>query len=213
MGISPHSSTLESYDDEPGSLEAAWGDSGDESGIRYVGLRATPHDVRSLTLLGHTEPLACSDESYVVVDPSALARRLRDRVLVAARARNIDISIYCTCDELRVAPLAFAQAVHELLDNAVRATRPGHSVVMDVRKTPAGEVIWQLQDDGEGMSPSTLASLGRGTEGGGAGRGVALAWAVVEAHGGLLRFESAPGQGTTASIWLPQRFGAGARRA
>jgi signal transduction histidine kinase len=79
-------------------------------------------------------------------------------------------------------------------------------VIVDVRDVE-GDVLWQVQDAGEGMVEGSLAKLGKLPETAGPGSarlGIARAWAVVEAHGGLLRFESAPGVGTTATIWLPR---------
>ena len=70
---------------------------------------------------------------------------------------------------------------------------------IEVRRTPEGDVLWQIHDHGEGMSVHGLRALGQPTS----GLGVMFAWAVVEHHGGLLHFESAPGGGTTATIWLP----------
>lgn len=81
-------------------------------------------------------------------------------------------------------------------------------MIVDVRDTSEGDVLWQIQDAGEGMPEEILAALGQARPAisdGRSGLGVAFAWAVVEKHGGLLRFESAPGVGTTASIWLPAK--------
>jgi signal transduction histidine kinase len=88
-----------------------------------------------------------------------------------------------------VEPTSFADALGELLDDAVRATRRGHPVVVDVHETHEGAVLWQIQDVGEGYPEQ--------------GSGVALARVVAERHGGILRVESAPGVGTTVSVWLP----------
>jgi signal transduction histidine kinase len=76
-----------------------------------------------------------------------------------------------------------------------------------VRDVGEGDVVWQVQDTGGGKSERGLAELGHPphtAEPEGPGRGVALAQAVVEAHGGVLRFESARGVGTTATIWVPR---------
>lgn len=62
-------------------------------------------------------------------------------------------------------------------------------------------------DDGVGMSAAELARLGQpfasGSESG-TGLGVLLARSAAEQHGGTLRFESAPGQGTRATLNLPR---------
>jgi signal transduction histidine kinase len=79
-------------------------------------------------------------------------------------------------------------------------------VVLGVRATPDGSTLWEVQDAGEGTSDGPLSD--RAPSSGGvrpSGLGVAFPAAIIEKHGGVLRFESAPGVGTTASIWLPAR--------
>ena len=105
---------------------------------------------------------------------------------------------------------AFSEALFNLLANAIDAARPGYPIVAVVSGTGAGHVLWEIQDTGEGMSPEILSWLGepfRTTRANGAGLGVALARAIIEEHGGMLRFESAPGIGTTASAWIPAQSG------
>lgn len=74
---------------------------------------------------------------------------------------------------------------------------------------PAGdqaEIV--VRDTGRGMLPETLRRLGTPfftTREGGTGLGVVLARSVIALHGGSLRYESAPGKGTTVRAILPSR--------
>jgi len=143
---------------------------------------------------------------FVAVEARELARQVRERVRVRAAEKNCHVFVDCTYGWVWVQPPAFSEALYELLDNAVRATRTCHPVIVDVCDTTEGDVLWQVQDTGDGMSDRTLAELGQSPHArwaDGSGNGVAFARAVVERHGGVLRFESARGVGTTASIWLP----------
>ncbi|MBP6633791.1 MAG: response regulator [Kofleriaceae bacterium] len=66
-----------------------------------------------------------------------------------------------------------------------------------------------VRDTGSGMDPATLArlfepffttkALGKGT-----GLGLSMVQATVKAHGGGIEVDSAPGQGTTMTVWLPR---------
>jgi histidine kinase/DNA gyrase B/HSP90-like ATPase len=155
------------------------------------------HDRRAVTW-GATE--------FVAVEARELARQVRERLRVRAAEKNSHVFVDCTCGRVWVQPQAFSEALYELLDNAVRATRKCHPVIVDACDTAEGDVLWQVQDAGDGMSDRTLAELGQSpqaTWAEGSGNGVAFARAVIERHGGLLRFETASGVGTTASIWLP----------
>ena len=64
----------------------------------------------------------------------------------------------------------------------------------------------RVVDRGHGMTREVQQRIGRpyfSTREGGSGLGIAVARAMVEQHGGVLRFDSAPGEGTTATIEIP----------
>jgi hypothetical protein len=160
------------------------------------------------TLLARARPRADSlgrapseTLSFVDADPVALAREACTTLRERADAKGTDILVYCACRAVHVEPQTFCIVLHDLIENAIEATRRGHPVVVDIREIE-GDVLWQIQDAGAGMGAGALANLGDSSSG-----GVALAHAIVERHGGLLRFESAPGVGTTVSILLPGASG------
>ena len=92
-----------------------------------------------------------------------------------------------------------------LLINAVQAMDAGGQMVIRTRAAWLG-VILELIDTGPGMDPETLAKVFRAfytTKQGGSGLGLPTARKIVEAHGGTIDVESAPGRGTKVTIWLP----------
>ncbi|MFJ6884551.1 ATP-binding protein [Streptomyces californicus] len=111
------------------------------------------------------------------------------------------------------------QVLVNLLANARTHTPPGTTVTVSVRP-PAragGPVALEVRDDGPGIPAALLphvferfargdASRTRGSDGGGAtgstGLGLAIVQAVVTAHGGRVRVESAPGR-TVFAVELP----------
>jgi signal transduction histidine kinase len=144
--------------------------------------------------------------TFALLDARELAQQVCERVRDRAEAKDVDVVLHCACSRVWVQPNAFQEALYELLANALQVTRRGYPAIIDVRETGDGGVLWQIQDSGEGMPERAPAESGRlphPAELGGRGLGVAFSRAVVEGHGGTLRFESAPGVGTTASIWLP----------
>ena len=97
------------------------------------------------------------------------------------------------------------QALLNLVANAIEATPPGGAVVVEVRQA-GEEVEIAVRDTGRGMGTETLARVGTPfftTRPHGSGLGVVLARSVLTDHGGSLRYESAPGKGTTAVARLP----------
>lgn len=79
----------------------------------------------------------------------------------------------------------------------------------------AGEVVLRVSDDGPGVPPAMAADLtepfvrgeaSRNRETGGAGLGLAIARALVEAQGGTLSIVNAPVGGLLATVRLPQFF-------
>lgn len=123
--------------------------------------------------------------------------------------------------EVRVDPLRFRQVLINLLSNAVKFTAAGGCVTVATRLARDGRAEIAVRDTGVGMRPEDIpralepfqqidGGLNRSFPG--TGLGLPIAKGLVEAHGGLLEIESAPGRGTTVTIVLPTeatRVGAG----
>mgnify|MGYP005844551131 CR=1 FL=1 len=107
-----------------------------------------------------------------------------------------------------------AQAVGNLVSNAIRHTPAGGRVEVSVGRDPdaPGRALIVVADSGEGISAEDLphiferfyrADKSRSRRSGGSGLGLAIAKQLVEAHGGRLAAKSSPGEGSTFTISLP----------
>jgi len=111
-----------------------------------------------------------------------------------------------------------AQILINLVDNAVKYTPEGGRVTVGASGGAGGLVEIAVSDTGVGIPPGDLPRIterfyrvdrARSRELGGTGLGLAIVKHLVLAHGGELRIESAPGQGTTVRFTLPGAGGAG----
>jgi signal transduction histidine kinase len=115
--------------------------------------------------------------------------------------------------ELPVDPERMGQVLANLLDNALRHTPAGGTVTISATRG-AGGVAISVADTGEGIPAEHLAHIferfyrvdaARDRAHGGSGIGLAIARALVEAHGGQLTATSpGPGQGSTFRVLLPR---------
>jgi two-component system OmpR family sensor kinase len=102
-------------------------------------------------------------------------------------------------------------AAYNLLDNALKFTRPGDTV--EVRAFEDGtSVVIEVADTGPGIPQEEVPRVweelyrGQGARGvPGSGLGLALARAIVERHGGRVALRSRVGQGTVVTMRLPVR--------
>ncbi|MNT19225.1 Alkaline phosphatase synthesis sensor protein PhoR [compost metagenome] len=110
-----------------------------------------------------------------------------------------------------------ARVFQQLLDNACKFTpAPGRVRVRAWREPDA--VCVSVRDTGIGIAPEHQARIfqkfyqvdsGPARERGGAGLGLALTRALVNAHGGVLMLKSEPGEGATFTVRLPASREAG----
>jgi len=113
------------------------------------------------------------------------------------------------------------QVLFNLIDNAVRYTPPGGAVTVTAHRLN-GSVEVEVHDNGVGIPAEHLPRLFERfyrvdtsrsrADDGGTGIGLAIARSVVEAHGGHIHADSAPGEGSTFTFELPVAFVAGDRR-
>lgn len=111
-------------------------------------------------------------------------------------------------------PQRLGQVLGNLLDNALRHSARGGTVGVAAAVVHDGLVI-TMSDDGDGVAPEHLPRLfdrfyrvdgARDRRHGGAGIGLAIAKALVEAHDGHIDVHSeGPGTGCTFTITLPLR--------
>jgi signal transduction histidine kinase len=101
------------------------------------------------------------------------------------------------------------QVAANLIDNAVKYTPPGGRVNVRVMRKPDSMVL-EVSDNGQGIPPAELPRiwdrLFRGDKSRterGLGLGLSFVKAIVEAHGGTVRAESAEGSGSRFSVQLP----------
>jgi signal transduction histidine kinase len=142
------------------------------------------------------------------VDPAALAQDAA--AAFRARADRSGVGLDCRAagpiPEVDVDPVRIGEVLANLLTNAIRHTPRGGSVRVLVEPDPGG-VAFSVSDTGPGIDardlPHVFDRFVKSADSGGAGLGLAIARSLVEAHGGRITAESAPGQGTVMRFVLP----------
>lgn len=100
-------------------------------------------------------------------------------------------------------------AVHNLLDNAIKFSRPGDTIEMRALED-GSKVVVEIADTGPGIAeediPHVWEELYRGQSARGvpgSGLGLALVRAIAERHNGEVSLRSRSGQGTVFTLKLP----------
>ena len=150
-------------------------------------------------------PLAFADLEPVRVVESCLtvARPLAERAGLVLGAQYAPHLPRIVADEL-----SLKQMLLNLLANAIKFARPGDRVTIAVACDGGGALHISVADTGPGMAGGEDASCAKSaakpaaarSEGAGLGLGLPLTRALAAANGATLAIESAPGQGTRATI-------------
>ncbi|MEQ1757648.1 MAG: ATP-binding protein [Vicinamibacterales bacterium] len=106
-----------------------------------------------------------------------------------------------------------ADAISNLLKNAIEYNRPGGTVSIAMANEP-GWVVTTIRDTGIGISAEDLSRIferfyrvDRSRTRGGAGLGLAIVKSVIEDHGGSVTCSSTPDVGTEFQVRLPRVAG------
>ena len=144
------------------------------------------------------------------VDLVALSRQLADAFASRADQGSVGLTADLPADRVYVMGSVdrLRTAVGYLLDNALKFTLPGGSVVLGLRADDGSARIW-VSDTGIGISPEDMPGLferfhrGRNADAyEGNGLGLAIVRATADVHGGMVRAESS-GAGSRFELMLP----------
>lgn len=145
------------------------------------------------------------------VKPCDLVRPAVERMQMQAGRAGLTLTLTCGADlpAVRADRSRMEQVLVNLLHNAIKFTPPGGEISVSV-VAQTGGVAFSVRDTGVGIAPEDLPRIferfykaDRARSGGGTGLGLSIARHMVEAHGGSIRAESAPGQGAVFTFVLP----------
>lgn len=180
---------------------------------------------RLLGLINDILDLSTLEAGYMTlqredVDIAQLLRGVYDLVSDWARKDQLEIKLNCpsAIGKVMADGRRLQQAMINLIRNAITFTPPGGQITIAARRTEKAMEI-SVTDTGIGISkedririfePFERAQSGSGMVGkasratrGGAGLGLSLVKNIVGLHGGEVKLESDPGQGTKVTIILP----------
>ena len=124
---------------------------------------------------------------------------------------SIDVEVN-RADALDADPAAVEKILVTLLRNAVKFSPEGGVVTIGAQAF-TDQIYFYVEDSGAGIASDDLSRLGRPFEQAdttmangmkGSGLGLAIANSLVELHGGALRINSKPGEGTLVLVSLPK---------
>jgi two-component system phosphate regulon sensor histidine kinase PhoR len=131
----------------------------------------------------------------------------------SVNGKNINLDIHIAdsaktifCDRNKI-----AQVLFNLIENAVKYTRPGGTITIRVLEEK-GFIRVDVSDTGIGIPAEHLSRIferfyrvdkARSRELGGTGLGLAIVKHIVQSHSGEVWVKSAPGKGSVFSFTLP----------
>jgi PAS domain S-box-containing protein len=161
------------------------------------------------------------DVHEVVADVITLLRRSIDkRIALATDLRAVPSAVVGDPTQLHNALLNLALNARDAMPEGGTLRFGTRTVELPPERRaelhlagPAGPLVeLTVADDGAGMDAETLAHVFEPffttkAAGQGVGLGLAAVYGTVESHGGAVTVASAPGRGTTFTIWLPHAGG------
>jgi two-component system, OmpR family, phosphate regulon sensor histidine kinase PhoR len=130
---------------------------------------------------------------------------------LAAKQLKSHLNFPGTLPRLRADETRLQELIYNLLDNAVKYSKPGGTVFLRAESEPDA-VRLSVADQGSGISPDDLpriferfyrADKSRSSEQSGTGLGLSIVKHIAQLHGGTVEAQSELGKGTTISVLFP----------
>ncbi|MGL6157497.1 MAG: ATP-binding protein, partial [Ralstonia mannitolilytica] len=149
----------------------------------------------------------------VDVDLLGLVLDAADEVWPLANRHQVEVRVAADIEaSVRGEPRLLVRALVNLLNNAIKFSSPGSVVTVSVAADDAMFAV-SVADQGAGIAladqPRLFQPFHRLHEGApnapsGCGLGLVFVKTVVDRHGGRIAVQSAPGLGSTFTLWLPR---------
>jgi signal transduction histidine kinase len=172
--------------------------------------------VEEMFTLGQAQ-VAKVEPDRTAVDLSVLAREIvsSTEVLAKSQGQMLRLRVDPSCPLVSADLEMLKQAIASLLANAVQYTPRGGRVGLTVEPRFRGGRTWAtvtISDTGYGISHDELGHIfeafyrgkaARVSEAAGMGLGLTISRKIIETHGGKIEVQSAVGEGSNFTIWLP----------
>ncbi len=161
--------------------------------------------VQQLLALGRLDPEAGRSPDFQNTDLVRLIRDIGAAHADQAVSKDIDFELISVSDEVfaEVQPDLFAEAVSNLIDNAIRYTPTGGRVSVEIQSAPVRVFV---SDSGPGLPRDDRERVferfvrGRLAEGEGSGLGLAIVRDIATLHLATVRITDSPWGGLTVMI-------------
>ena len=184
-----------------------------EAALRFVGhlIRDSERLSRIVRDLLDLSRLESERASFAPVRLDALAHEELDRMSERIRDAALEIDVDSTPVTVSGSGQDLSLLISNLLDNAVRYTRPGGRIRLEVAARN-GDAKLTVSDTGVGIPARDLPRIferfyrvdrARSRDTGGTGLGLAIVKHVAEQHGGRVEAQSEFGRGTTFVVTIP----------
>ncbi len=191
---------LDRAPDEPAKVEA---------GVRLrAAVERAIHLVEQMLVLARSEPRELMG-ALTPLDLSAIAAEATGDSAALALSRQTELAVEAAPHTLIQGDReALRTLVRNLVDNAIRYTPPGGSVLVRTAKTAAGARL-EVTDSGPGIPAAERVRVfdrfyrrAGGTEGG-SGLGLAIVKSIAERHGAHVELTEPAGGGLCAAVTFP----------
>lgn len=167
--------------------------------------RRTARLVQQLLALGRLDPEASGDLDFHRHDLVALAQDVGAAHTDQALAKGVDLELIAASSPVlaTMIPDLIAEALGNLIDNAIHYTPAGGSVLIEVLGDP---VLVRVSDSGPGIDDGERESVferfvrGRSATGEGSGLGLAIVSDIARLHDAAVTLADSPWGGTSVTI-------------
>jgi len=165
-------------------------------------------DIINLSRLDATQ----TPQEFEIFEIDKLAGGIINQLRFRAKDKEIDLHFRGESVSTRGNRRMIEDLVYNLIDNGIKYTDSGGSVILSTSTEPDGVVI-QVSDTGIGIPKEDQARIferfyqvdkSRSKKAGGSGLGLSIVKHIVQSHGGSINLKSSPGNGTTITVKLPK---------